>query len=42
MYTEYLVNLSEETIDCVTYNALCDSTSCHCDCIGGGCDCITD
>ena len=42
MYTEYLVNLSEENVDSITYNALCDSTSCHCDCIGGGCDCITD
>lgn len=41
MYKEYLVDFSEETKD-ITFNALCDSTSCHCDCIGIGCDCITD
>ena len=42
MYTEYLICLSGENVDSITYNALCDSTSCHCDCIGDGCDCITD
>ena len=40
MYTEYLVNLSEENVDSITYNVLCDS--CDCDYIGGGCECIAD